>query len=40
MPTLKETIESDIDVVLDLDEFAETAIVEGKAITVQFDSDR
>jgi hypothetical protein len=40
MPTLKETIVADIDVVLDLDDFAETAIVEGKSIKVQFDSDR
>lgn len=40
MPTLKETIESDIDVVLDLDDFAETAVVEGRSIKVQFDSDR
>lgn len=40
MPTLKETIESDIDMVLDLDEFAEYAMVEGKRIKVQFDSDR
>ena len=40
MPTLKETIVSDIDVVLELDDFAETALVEGRQITVQFDSDR
>ena len=40
MPTLKETIEDDIDLVLDLDDFAETAKVEGKSIKVQFDSDR
>ena len=40
MPSLKETIESDIDVVLDFDDFAETAIVEGERIKVQFDSDR
>ena len=40
MPTLKETIAADIDTVLDLDDFAETAVVEGKAIKVQFDSDR
>lgn len=38
--TLKETIAEDIDLVLDLDDFAETAIVEGQAIKVQFDSDR
>lgn len=38
--TLKETIADDIDVVLDLDDFAETAVVEGVAIKVQFDSDR
>lgn len=40
IPTLKETIAADIDLVLDLDEFAETAIVEGKTIKVMFDSDR
>jgi len=40
MPTLKDTIESDIDVVLDLDDFAEIATVEGKQIKVQWDSDR
>lgn len=38
--TLKETIAADIDLVLDLDEFAETAMVEGREIKVQFDSDR
>ena len=38
--TLKETIAEDIDLVLDLDDFAETAVVEGKEIKVQFDSDR
>lgn len=38
--TLKDTIIDDIDVVLDLDDFAETAMVEGRAIKVQFDSDR
>ena len=38
--TLKETMAEDIDLVLDLDDFAETAIVEGQAIKVQFDSDR
>ena len=40
MPTLKETIAADIDTVLDLDDFAENALVEGKLIKVQFDSDR
>ena len=40
MPTLKETIESDIDLVLDLDDFAQLVSVEGKKIKVQFDSDR
>ena len=38
--TLKETIAADIDLVLDLDDFAELATVEGKQIKVQFDSDR
>ena len=38
--TLKETIADDIDLVLDLDDFAETAVVEGRAIKVQWDSDR
>lgn len=38
--TLKDTIAEDIDLVLDLDEFAEEATVEGKRIKVQFDSDR
>ena len=38
--TLKETIAEDIDLVLDLDDFAEAAVVEGNAIKVQFDSDR
>ena len=40
IPTLKDTIIDDIDTVLDLDDFAETATVEGKRIKVQFDSDR
>ena len=39
-PTLKDSIASDIDLVLDLDEFAETKVVEGKPIKVMFDSDR
>lgn len=38
--TLKETIADDIDLVLDLDDFAETALVEGEPVKVQFDSDR
>lgn len=38
--TLKETIAEDIDLVLDLDDFADTAVVEGAPIKVQFDSDR
>ena len=40
MPTLKETIADDVDTVLDLDDFAEEALVEGRRIKVQFDSDR
>ena len=38
--TLKETIADDIDLVLDLDDFAQLVSVEGKKIKVQFDSDR
>ncbi|MBQ9000260.1 MAG: hypothetical protein IJ087_00205 [Eggerthellaceae bacterium] len=37
---LNEAIAEDVDLVLDLDEFAETAVVEGASIKVQFDSDR
>ncbi|MBQ9000544.1 MAG: hypothetical protein IJ087_01670 [Eggerthellaceae bacterium] len=40
IPTLKETIAADIDLVIDPDDFAETAIVESKSIKVMFDSDR
>ena len=37
---LNEAIAADVDLVLDLDEFAEKVVVEGKEITVHFDSDK